>query len=132
VLTGGISIALRRVTGSAASHVLAPGNAWSTGTSDSGVGGTSRPSNNTALHARESVGGRKRDWAVGAAEARSGAHSEPWWPAFAKAAAGNFRVSCERRLAGWTGLEPAASGVTGRRSNQLNYHPKSFRSQISH
>ena len=26
-------------------------------------------------------------------------------------------------LAGWTGLEPAASGVTGRRSNQLNYHP---------
>ena len=29
-------------------------------------------------------------------------------------------------LAGWTGLEPAASGVTGRRSNQLNYHPKSI------
>ena len=27
-------------------------------------------------------------------------------------------------VAGWTGLEPAASGVTGRRSNQLNYHPK--------
>ena len=26
--------------------------------------------------------------------------------------------------AGWTGLEPAASGVTGRRYNQLNYHPK--------
>ena len=26
-------------------------------------------------------------------------------------------------MAGWTGLEPAASGVTGRRSNQLNYHP---------
>ena len=26
-------------------------------------------------------------------------------------------------VAGWTGLEPAASGVTGRRSNQLNYHP---------
>ena len=22
----------------------------------------------------------------------------------------------------WTGLEPAASGVTGRRYNQLNYH----------
>ncbi len=33
-------------------------------------------------------------------------------------------VGNERRLAGWTGLEPAASGVTGRRSNQLNYHPK--------
>ena len=27
------------------------------------------------------------------------------------------------REAGWTGLEPAASGVTGRRYNQLNYHP---------
>ena len=27
-------------------------------------------------------------------------------------------------VAGWTGLEPAASGVTGRRYNQLNYHPK--------
>ena len=34
-------------------------------------------------------------------------------------------------MAGWTGLEPAASGVTGRRSNQLNYHPvEGFRSQI--
>ena len=31
----------------------------------------------------------------------------------------------ERRekMAGWTGLEPATSDVTGRRSNQLNYHP---------
>ena len=26
-------------------------------------------------------------------------------------------------VAGVTGLEPAASGVTGRRHNQLNYHP---------
>ncbi len=26
-------------------------------------------------------------------------------------------------MAGRTGLEPATSGVTGRRSNQLNYHP---------
>ena len=33
------------------------------------------------------------------------------------------RVSGERRVAGSTGLEPAASGVTGRRSNQLNYDP---------
>ena len=27
------------------------------------------------------------------------------------------------QMAGSTGLEPAASGVTGRRSNQLNYNP---------
>ena len=27
------------------------------------------------------------------------------------------------RVAGSTGLEPATSGVTGRRSNQLNYDP---------
>ena len=27
-------------------------------------------------------------------------------------------------MAGWTGLEPATSDVTGRRSNQLNYHPE--------
>ena len=30
----------------------------------------------------------------------------------------------ELGLAGSTGLEPAASGVTGRRSNQLNYDPE--------
>ena len=28
------------------------------------------------------------------------------------------------RMAGTTGLEPAASAVTGQRSNQLNYVPK--------
>ncbi len=28
-------------------------------------------------------------------------------------------------LAEWTGLEPATPGVTGRYSNQLNYHSKS-------
>ena len=28
------------------------------------------------------------------------------------------------KVAGVTGLEPAASGVTGRRSNQLSYTPK--------
>ena len=37
---------------------------------------------------------------------------------------GILRMRSERRMAGWTGLEPAASGVTGRRSNQLNYHPE--------
>ena len=30
----------------------------------------------------------------------------------------------ERRLAEWTGPEPATLGVTGRYSNQLNYHSK--------
>ena len=34
-----------------------------------------------------------------------------------------IRRKCLKRMAGWTGLEPAASGVTGRRYNQLNYHP---------
>ncbi len=29
-------------------------------------------------------------------------------------------------MAGETGLEPAASGVTGRRSNQLSYSPASI------
>ncbi len=28
------------------------------------------------------------------------------------------------RVAEWTGLEPATPGVTGRYSNQLNYHSK--------
>ena len=36
----------------------------------------------------------------------------------------NGQVCCLRgKLAGATGLEPAASCVTGRRSNQLNYAP---------
>ena len=30
--------------------------------------------------------------------------------------------SCFNHLAEWTGLEPATPGVTGRYSNQLNYH----------
>jgi hypothetical protein len=29
---------------------------------------------------------------------------------------------CNLILAEWTGLEPATPGVTGRYSNQLNYH----------
>ncbi len=31
----------------------------------------------------------------------------------------------QQLMAGWTGLEPATFCVTGRRSNQLSYHPKS-------
>src|SRR5207237_3249555 len=33
---------------------------------------------------------------------------------------------CLKRMAGTTGLEPAASAVTGQRSNQLNYVPNLF------
>ena len=36
-----------------------------------------------------------------------------------------------QKVAGSTGLEPAASGVTGRRSNQLNYDPKGAISQLA-
>ena len=37
---------------------------------------------------------------------------------------GTGTLFCEKaRVAGVTGLEPAASGVTGRRSNQLSYTP---------
>jgi hypothetical protein len=34
-------------------------------------------------------------------------------------------------MAGSTGLEPAASGVTGRRSNQLNYDPDKKRALMA-
>ncbi len=34
-----------------------------------------------------------------------------------------------RKLARWTGLEPATPGVTGRYSNQLSYH-RALRGQI--
>ena len=33
-------------------------------------------------------------------------------------------------LAEWTGLEPATPGVTGRYSNQLNYHSKTIANGI--
>lgn len=36
------------------------------------------------------------------------------------------------KVAGWTRLELATSCVTGRRSNQLNYHPLNFESQFRH
>ena len=35
------------------------------------------------------------------------------------------------KLAEWTGLEPATPGVTGRYSNQLNYHSKTYRLAFS-
>ena len=41
--------------------------------------------------------------------------SQPW---LATAGLGKWL----RDLAEWTGLEPATPGVTGRYSNQLNYH----------
>lgn len=34
-----------------------------------------------------------------------------------------FAISSKEKMAGWTGLEPAAFRVTGGRYNQLNYHP---------
>jgi integrase len=43
---------------------------------------------------------------------------------------GTVTVPGFRRVAGWTGLEPAASGVTGRRYNRLNYHPKFSSSSV--
>ena len=35
---------------------------------------------------------------------------------------GKIRGENKKVLAEWTGLEPATPGVTGRYSNQLNYH----------
>ena len=37
------------------------------------------------------------------------------------------RVVTVSLLAEWTGLEPATPGVTGRYSNQLNYHSENLR-----
>ena len=37
------------------------------------------------------------------------------------------RLSIPSKLAEWTGLEPATPGVTGRYSNQLNYHSDGLR-----
>ena len=37
----------------------------------------------------------------------------------------------EEKLAEWTGLEPATLGVTGRYSNQLNYHSKTEEASLN-
>jgi hypothetical protein len=68
--------------------------------------------------------------------ARSSGHGDPRWGAALAATRDllKYDVAGESLLkrgfravlsnmAGWTGLEPATSDVTGRRSNQLNYHP---------
>ena len=34
-----------------------------------------------------------------------------------------------KKVARWTGLEPATPGVTGRYSNQLSYHRKAIRAR---
>ena len=34
----------------------------------------------------------------------------------------SYTPKTDKKLAEWTGLEPATPGVTGRYSNQLNYH----------
>ena len=43
---------------------------------------------------------------------------------------GQLNQSLGKDLAGTTGLEPATSDVTGRRSNQLNYVPAILPPQI--
>ncbi len=46
----------------------------------------------------------------------------PWPMSAPTKAKGRTRVRPLTCLAEWTGLEPATPGVTGRYSNQLNYH----------
>ena len=60
------------------------------------------------------------------------ARSRPQWISGARKNLRGWELRLRRKnpaLSGWvlarrTGLEPAASGVTGRRYNQLNYHPR--------
>ncbi len=58
-------------------------------------------------------------------ETASGRHSNPHGEIqlYGNSGRRNPRgLRAARRLAEWTGLEPATPGLTGRYSNQLNYH----------
>ena len=57
------------------------------------------------------------------ASGRSGTRTQES-PAYKTGALTSLANRPSIRTAGATGLEPAASGVTGRRSNQLSYTPK--------
>ncbi len=61
--------------------------------------------------------------------ARSG-HSPGEWLAMSEPFGSPLGETKASRMAGSTGLEPAASGVTGRRSNQLNYDPNTTITRI--
>jgi hypothetical protein len=50
--------------------------------------------------------------------------------AFGRFAKTSVCRKCLKRMAGTTGLEPAASAVTGQRSNQLNYVPNAQNSGL--
>ncbi len=57
--------------------------------------------------------------------AAQAAHSNPQSVGYAEQGAENKNARLRGHfliLAEWTGLEPATPGVTGRYSNQLNYH----------
>ena len=60
-------------------------------------------------------------WSRGAAGARLEARYEKQESYVATKKPRSFKPGA--KMAGWTGLEPATFCVTGRRSNQLSYHP---------
>jgi hypothetical protein len=61
------------------------------------------------------------DWAEAGRDADSDSDKEDKEPSSAKPEIPHFQALLDT---GATGLEPAASGVTGRRSNQLSYAPR--------
>ena len=62
----------------------------------------------------------------------SGARSTPGVPARENGSASFEANPLTHFLAEWTGLEPATPGVTGRYSNQLNYHSSSLLCFLHH